>query len=86
MEDELTQSEYQRIIICVEVLKDFLHKCSEEDRKTHLSVLREEKEGWVEYQLTEWGAKAIQEKYNFDVWDLGFYFAIDVWVLLNEEF
>lgn len=78
-------SDSQKIDICVEVLKDFLHKCSADEKKRHLSVLRLEKEGWVEYQLTEWGAKVIEKRYKFDVWDLGFYFAIDVYALLDAQ-
>lgn len=79
-------SESQKIDICVKVLSDHLHKCSATVRKEQLANLRQEKEGWVEYHLTEWGAKIIKERYDFDVWDLGFYFAIDVYALLDAQF
>lgn len=79
-------SEGQKIDICVKVLEDFLHKCSEETRKKHLSALRREREGWVEDQLTQWAAKEIQKRYHFDIWEITFYFAIDVWVELDAKF
>lgn len=79
-------SDSQKIDICVKVLEEYLRRCDEQTRTRHLSVLRAEKEGWVEYQLTMWAAADIQKKYSFDIWDLPIYFAIDVWVELDAKF
>lgn len=76
---------HKQLEICVEKLKDFLMTCSQQERNEHLKVLAAEKEGWVEYQMSQWCAAEIKTQYNFDVWDTAFYFAIDVCVLLSKD-
>lgn len=67
----------QQINLAVEKLLVFLQQ-----NPTHIAILKAEKEGWVEYQLSEWLAKQLQDTYGFDIWDLGFYFGIDIYVKL----
>lgn len=75
----------KKIEICAKKLKDFLMTCSQQERIEHLKVLAAEKEGWVEYQMSEWCAAKIKRDYDFDVWDTAFYFPIDVYVLLRKD-
>ena len=72
-----------QIAICVDVLTEYLQRCSHREEKVNL--LKQEKEGWVEYQLTSWAAQEIKTKYCFDVWELGFYFGIDIYEQLLKR-
>ena len=71
------------IDICVKTLEGFLQRCDNKERE--LKVLMEEREGWVEYNMTEWAAADIKEKYNLDVWDTELYFMIDVMAILISK-
>lgn len=48
-----------------------------------LPLLKQEKEGWLEYQMSEWCAAEIKAEYGVDVWDTGFYFFIDLYATLD---
>ena len=75
----------EQIDICVKKLENFLQRCNEDDRKRHIKILEVEKEGWVEHQMTEWCAAQIKKDHDLDVWDMGFYFAIDVYAIMISK-
>lgn len=71
-----------KIDICVKLLEGYLQRLDDEVRQRNMKNLLQEREGWVETQMTNWLAAEIKQTYKFDVWDADFYFSIDVMAIL----